>query len=351
MKIRLNWFVWGMIAGLIGLTSCNLTTEQKVDRLFRDYQGDDIPGAALMLIREGQPLLVRTYGYADLSTGERVNPRTNFRLASVSKQFTAMAIMILQERGAVDYENSLQTIFPEFPDYGRTISVRQLLQHTSGLVDYEDLIPDTATRQVLDHDVLELMMTQDSTYFPPGTAYRYSNSGYAVLAMVVEQLSGKSFASFLKDEIFTPLEMQNTVAFEKGISTVPERALGYRVEDDSVRFSDQSLTSAVLGDGGIYSSLEDLFRWDQALYTDRLISRASLERAFTPGLENYGFGWRIDAYRGHRRIHHTGSTCGFRTVIQRFPEDRFTVIILTNRAEPDVAPLAEKLVDWYLIKS
>jgi CubicO group peptidase (beta-lactamase class C family) len=193
------------------------------------------------------------------------------------------------------------------------------------------------------------MMEQDSTYFEVGTDYRYSNTGYAILAMIVEKLSGQSFAKFLSVNIFDPLGMDSTVAYEKGISEVPQRAFGYTAEDRTVILTDQSVTSAVLGDGGIYSSLEDLYKWDQALYTDTLISQMTLKLAFTPHLEIYGFGWRIDEYKGHTRIHHTGSTKGFRNVIQRFPEDQFSIIILTNRNDPDVAPLAEKLIDIFLL--
>ncbi|MGC9364465.1 MAG: serine hydrolase domain-containing protein [Fidelibacterota bacterium] len=332
---------------VIGLLSCS--TDRFADRLFRDYTGQKVPGAAVMIIDHGAILFQKGYGMADLERQIPVSSATNFRLASVSKQFTAMAIMKLVESGKLSYAETLANIFPEFPEYGEVITIEYLLQHRSGLIDYEDLIPDTATIPVRDSDVLQMMMTVDSTYFVPGTEYRYSNSGYAVLAMIVEEKTGKRYAEFLEDEIFHPLRMLNTVAYEKGISSVPNRAFGYHVETDSVVFSDQSITSAVLGDGGIYSSLNDLFMWDQALYTETLVSRESLTRAFTPMLENYGFGWRIDEYLGHRRLHHTGSTCGFRNVIQRFPDDQFTVIILTNRREPEVADLADKLVRRFLL--
>jgi CubicO group peptidase (beta-lactamase class C family) len=195
-----------------------------------------------------------------------------------------------------------------------------------------------------------MMMEQDSTYFQPGTDYRYSNSGYAVLAMIIEKISGKSFAEFLKKNIFMPIGMNNTVAHRKGISKVLNRAYGYTVDADSVRFTDQSLTSAVLGDGGIYSSIDDLFKWDQALYTEKLISHENLKLAFTPALENYGFGWKIDEFKGRFRVSHTGNTRGFCTVIQRFPDDAFTIIILTNRSESGVALLADHLADIYLIE-
>lgn len=329
------------------MTHCSLKKEQKVDQLFEAYRGDDLPGAAVMIIHHGRPVLTKTYGMANMEEKIPITRKTNFRLASVTKQFTAMCIMMLKEQGKLDYSISLKDVFAAFPDYGKEISVLHILRHTSGLLAYEDLIPDTTKVQVLDKDILQLMMQQDSTYFKPGSAYRYSNTGYALLSEIIKKVSGKTFAEFLRENIFRPLGMNNTVAYEKGVSTVVNRAYGYTVHADSVAFSDQSAYSAVLGDGGIYSSLDDLNKWDQALYTDSLVSGATLQQAFTPHFENYGFGWRIDTYKNHRRIHHTGSTSGFRNVIQRFPDDEFTIIILTNRKEPGVAPLAEKLADMY----
>lgn len=336
------------------LFACTPNKLATVDKLFKPYTGE-VPGASMMIIKDGQPFMVKSFGFAEVEKNIPVEPANNFRLASFTKQFTAMCIMQLAEKGKLNYEQKLTDIFPGFPEYGKNITIRNILNHTSGLIDYEPLIPDTATIQVLDSDVLEMMKAQDSTYFEPGTEYRYSNSGYAVLAMIIEKISGKSFAQYLKENIFDPLGMTNTVAYEKGISTVPSRAFGYAEENGVMGPKDQSLTSAVLGDGGIYSSVNDLIKWDQALYTDKLVSFGSLEQAFTPGsLKNgakldYGFGWRIDEYKGHRRIHHTGSTCGFATIIQRFPDDAFTIIILTNRAEPPLTDIANTLVDMYLI--
>jgi CubicO group peptidase (beta-lactamase class C family) len=334
---------------------CRMSPVEKAEQLFTSYTGAQ-PGAAVLVVKNGEPIFKKAYGTANLEARVPVAAQTNFRLASVSKQFTAMCIVQLVERGALAYETALQEIFPDFPDYGRAITIRHLLQHTSGLLDYEDLIPDTATVQVLDKDVLALMKAQDSTYFTPGAKFRYSNSGYAVLAMIVEKISGKSFAAYLRENIFSPLEMTNTVAYEKGISEALHRAMGYRMEGGQAVFSDQSLTSAVLGDGGIYSSIEDLFKWDQALYTNKLVSAAALAQIFTPGALNdatkteYGFGWYIDEYRGHKRVRHSGSTCGFRNEVQRFPEDKFAVVILTNRAEPEVEEIANKLADLFLLE-
>lgn len=353
MQHKFHGFIFA-ITLLISISNCSQDKESKVDKLFKIYTGD-IPGASLMIIKDDKPILLKSYGMADVEKKIPIKTHTNFRLASFTKQFTAMCVMMLQEQGKLGYDQTLKEIFPEVPDYGNEITIRHLLNHTSGLIDYESLIPDTATIQVLDKDVLNMMMERDSTYFPPGTQYRYSNSGYAVLAMIVETISGQSFAEFLKQKIFEPLEMPHTVAYEKGVSEVMHRAYGYANENGKLVFKDQSLTSAVLGDGGIYSSVDDLFKWDQALYTEKLVSFATLEQAFTPDVLqdgtqlNYGFGWRIDEYRGMKRMHHTGETCGFTTIIQRYPGQKFSIIILTNRNAPMLMELANRLADLFLI--
>ncbi len=337
-------------------TNCHRPIETQIDRLFQPYSGDTTPGAALMVIKNGEPLLIKTYGSAHIESQSPVKPETNFRLASVTKQFTAMCILMLAEPNKLSLNQTLQDIFPEFPDYGKKITISHLVHHTSGLIDYESLIPDSATIQVLDQNVLDMMRSLDSTYFEPGTEYRYSNSAYAVLAKIVEQISGVSFATFLKQNIFAPLGMTNTVAFEPGISEVSNRALGYAETETGLVPRDQSLTSAVLGDGGIYSSLLDLFKWDQALYTEKLVSAPIMKIAFTPdSLKNalptgYGFGWRIDQYKSHFRVHHTGQSCGFTSIIQRYPKDHFSIIILTNRDLPMLDELANKIADLYLIE-
>src|ERR1043165_6437954 len=185
----------------------------------------------------------------------------------------------------------------------------------SGMIDYEDVIPADMPRQLHDADVLKILETQHRTYFPHGKGYRYSNSGYALLALIVGKASGKDFATFLRERIFTPLGMTNTVAYEEGISTVKHRAFGYTEEQAQWSQTDQSQTSAVLGDGGIYSSIEDLAKWDAALYDDRLLSTKSRELAFTPVTDTddptirYAMGWRVTQERiGGRTVWHSGET-------------------------------------------
>jgi CubicO group peptidase (beta-lactamase class C family) len=348
MPLRL--ITTGVIFVIITLAGCQpMTPESSIQNIMSTYSVDDVPGAALSVIVKGEKVFHKGFGLASAETGEAVTTATNFRLASVTKQFTAMSIMMLVESGRLQYETPIDEIFPDFPPYADRIRIQHLLQHTSGLIDYESVIPDTMTSQVHDRDVLQMMTNSvDSTYFDPGTEYQYSNSGYAVLAMIIEKLSGVSFPGFLKANIFDPLGMSNTVAFVDGKSVVPNRAYGHTIEDDSVFVTDQSRTSAVLGDGGIYSSIDDLFLWDQALYTNKLVSVETMERAFTPNLEIYGYGWRIDEFEGRKRYRHSGSTQGFRNFIMRLPDDSITVVLLTNRNSDAVRPVAEQVAKLFL---
>ncbi len=346
------------VFAVIILFSCLFPQNLKpqIDSVLSDYNKEDSPGAALMIIQNGKILYSKGYGLANIEEKIHVTTKTDFRLASVTKEFTATAIMKLVEEGKLNYNDNLFEIFPGFPEYGKDITVKNLLNHTSGLIAYEDLIPDSATVQVKDKDVLAMMMSVDSTYFEPGTEYRYSNTGYALLAMIVEKKSGKSFAEYLTENIFDPLEMKSSVAYEKGISEVPNRAYGYERTDSGWTRKDQSLTSAVLGDGGIYTSIEDMYKWDQNLYKSKIISQASVENSFKRNLLkngdkiDYGYGWHLKTYNGDEIVYHGGSTVGFRNVIYRIPSKKFTIIILTNRDEGEPEKLAEQIVDFYFPK-
>jgi CubicO group peptidase (beta-lactamase class C family) len=301
----------------------------------RAYEGA-VPGACVAVLHGGVPILRRAYGLADVQAQVATTPATNFRLASLTKQFTSAAILLLVQDGRVGLEDSARKWLPNLPAAVGGATLRHLLTHTSGVIDYEDLIPEGTTSPLRDADVLGLLEVEDRGYFPPGTQYRYSNSGYVLLALIVGRASGEDFASYLRKRIFVPLGMQHTVAFEAGVSVVAHRAFGYSAAGQSWVRTDQSLTSATLGDGGIYSSVDDLAKWDAAMYDGRLLQPESLRVAFQPMTETddpsvqYGFGWRIT---GETRWH-SGETLGFRNVIVRWLEHRLTVIVLTNRNHP-----------------
>lgn len=324
------------------------------ESLMERYVGE-VPGASLLVVREGRALVKQGYGFANLEQRIPTTPVTNYRLASVTKQFTAAAILLLMEEGGLQLDDPLRTWFPALPEATRAITIRHVLSHTSGLIDYEDVIPPHLTRQLHDADVLRILESQNRTYFEPGSAYRYSNSGYALLALLVGKASGQDFASFLRERIFEPLGMQNTIAYEEGISAVSNRAYGYSERDGAWVRTDQNQTSAVLGDGGVYASIEDLEKWDAALYDDRLLSADLRALAFTPVTATddpsvrYAMGWRVTEERvGGTTSWHSGETIGFRNVIIRYPERRFSVVLLTNRDDPEPYQTARAIAHTFL---
>ncbi|MGA7437593.1 MAG: serine hydrolase domain-containing protein [Luteibacter sp.] len=323
--------------------------DARVDALMQRYQGD-VPGASLLVLKDGKPVVAKGYGLSDVEKHVPAAPSTDYRLASVSKQFTATAILLLAQDGKLSLGDTARKWLPELPPVAAPITIRQLLSHQGGLIDYEDIMPADTSVPLHDKDVLALLAKTDRLYFPAGSSYRYSNGGYAMLALIVERAAGMSFQAFLKQRIFEPLGMQHTLAFVNEGPAVPNRAFGYSEEGGHWARTDQSMTSSVLGDGGIYSNIEDLARWDAALYDKRLLSDASRKAAFTgwtatddPTIR-YGYGWRITG----DTLWHSGETIGFRNVIVRYPKQHLTVVLLTNRNDPEPYKTALKVAALYL---
>jgi CubicO group peptidase (beta-lactamase class C family) len=379
-----------VIVGIAFLTLCtadgaaaqsaDTSREKQVEAIFSGLTSPDAPGFAVLVRQNGKTTFERGYGLRDLHTKVKIDARTNFRLASFTKQFTAIAIMLLVHDGKLRYEKSLTQIFSDFPAYGETTTIQNLLTHTSGLPDYEDLMDAvekvkgptwTPDHQVQDDEVLALLEKEKSGKFPAGTSWSYSNSGYVLLGLVIAKVSGKSYGEYLHERIFAPLKMNHTIVFQKGRNEVANRAFGHSKENGAFKETDQSSTSATLGDGGIYSNLEDLAKWDDALSNHTLLSEKEMQPALTPvkladGSEphwpsetnddnlhpgkpvSYGFGWFLDPYQGHQRMWHTGGTMGFYTVIERFLHDHLTVIILSNRTDWDREKLALQVADIFL---
>jgi len=354
----------------------------KLEAIFAPLADEKSPGFAVLVRKDGRAIFERGYGVRDLLTLAPIDARTNFRLASCTKQFTAMAIMLLVHDGKLRYDETLTEVFLEFPSYGKTITIRNLLNHTSGLHDYETLMEQeersgqhrwTAENQIQDAEVLTLLEKQNSTIFPPGTKWAYSNSGYVLLGSIVAKVSGRSFGEFLHERIFAPLKMEQTLAYEKGKNEIANRAFGHSKEASGWKQTDQSSTSATLGDGGVYSSLSDLAKWDIGLTQHTLLSETEMRPALTAaqlagGAQpvwpadsdrptgspvSYGFGWFLDPYRNRSRMWHYGDTMGFHTYIERFAGDpagrgALTIIVLCNRTDLDPEKLAAQVADLYV---
>lgn len=298
------------------------------------------PGSAILVLHDGKVIERRVEGYADIDARKKVTPKSNFRLASVTKQFTATAILLLEKDGKLRRSDLVADHLPGWPVYARDVTVQHLLQHESGLRDYDANVPEGAT-QLKDRDVLTFLQRQKDLLFPSGSSYRYSNSGYAILALLIEKASGQRFGDFLAARIFRPLGMKATVVHEQGRTTVKHRAYGHSRDGQRWRRDDQSPTSAVQGDGGIYSSIHDLEKWVRALDRCTLLDCQTLRQTWTPSRHGYGLGWRV----ADGVVSHTGSTRGFRNVMQRYPAKRLTVIILTNRNEGEPERTASALAN------
>ena len=326
-----------LFLGYINIITAQTEESQKeiIDFLFKDYIGKK-PSASFIIIKDGKIKKCQSFGYANLEKEIKATCNTNYRLASVTKQFTAMAIMKLISQGKLTYNTKLTEVLQDFPAYGKEITIRQLLNHRSGLIEYFKLYPKDSEQQIIDKDVLELLKKQDSTIFKPNKKFEYSNSGYALLAQIVEKTSGTSFKKFMDKEIFNPLKMKGSTVYVKDLK-IKNRAYGYKFNDSIYELKDQHGWSAVQGDGGIYSSVKDYYKWDQALYSNSIITQEELKPAFTNWDENginnkegYGFGWGIMTKNNTKYLVHSGGSIGFKNFVLRIPSKNISVAILTN---------------------
>jgi CubicO group peptidase (beta-lactamase class C family) len=287
---------------------------------------------AILVASGGRVVYRRGFGDASGESRRRTpfTPATSSCLASVSKPFTALAIMMLHERRRLSYDDPVARHLPELSRYAPAVTIRQLLTHTSGIPDYSSDL-DIERPGLTNADVLRAVIERGQVRFPPGQRYEYSNTGYVLLALVVERVTGRPFADFLRAEILAPLGMTHTFLQTDPRQKPPGAAVGYDA------FGNVSDYMAVLtGDGGMYSSVDDLYAFDRALYTDRLVRQPTLAEAFTPGAvregtTTYGLGWNVADDAGGKRVWHTGNTAGFRAFIERRLGDRSVVIMLTNR--------------------
>lgn len=349
-RFALSAVIWLMAAVGGHAQSAAPADRAQIDTLMSRYAGD-IPGASLLVVKDGQAIVRRGFGYADLEKHVKADSATNYRLASISKQFTAACILLLMQDGKLKLEDPVRKWLPELPPSDDKITVRRLLTHTGGLIDYEDLISPDRTAQIDDNDVLRMIASQHRLYFEPGSAHRYSNGAFVLLGLVVERISGMDLAEFMKRRIFQPLGMEHTLMYEHGRGPeVSHRAYGYSEKDGKWTRTDQDVTSATRGDGGIYSSVDDLAKWDAALYTDKLLNAQSRKLAFTPTEPladpdvDYGFGWRLSG----DTVWHSGESIGFRNIIIRWPKQHLAVILLSNRNEFQPYPLALTIGQLFL---
>ncbi|HWF10181.1 MAG TPA: serine hydrolase domain-containing protein [Bryobacteraceae bacterium] len=349
------------------------TINSGLEALVAPYREANAPGMVAIVIRDGRIAWQTAFGLADIETRRPITADTQFELASMTKQFTAMAIMILTDEGKLKFDDTLDKYCPEFPAYARTIHIRDLLHHVSGLPDYEELMVGKigddffssskgrrAAHEFTSAEVLKTLSRQPSLKFAAGSRFEYSNSGYEVLGQIIERVSGKRYAEFLKEKIFDPLGMHDTLVLDERRHSGPHLALAYRKRNGHWEDITYSPENYEYGDGGVESTVNDLFKWDQALYGEKLVRRATFDLAFTPGRTNdgkvvethffnhpsaYGFGWFISSENGAVVLEHGGDWSGYRTHIIRAPSRRVTAIVLTNSSNNDVARIAHRMIE------
>jgi CubicO group peptidase (beta-lactamase class C family) len=351
---------------LAGTSNPDLAGKSKrVDNLFAAFVTGNSPGGAAMVIRNGRIAHEAGYGLADLSRVTAITPKHAFHLGSIGKQFTAIGVMMLVEQGKIGYDDPIGMHLPELSRFGKDLTIRRLLHHTSGIPDcYGNAALNKElmrrNRKPANGDLIAVLGETGKPRFPPGEKFSYNNTGYDVLGALIERVSGQSYPEFMQQRIFGPLAMTHTFAMPN-----PERlashdvCLSYVRKHGRVEACKPDPLDNVNGSGSIYSNLEDLFLYDQALYSDRLVKQPTLAEAFRPAMLNdgraskYGFAWELGEYMGEPYIAHAGAWLGFDTYYLRFPNRRLSVFVLMNLdfAKPSPEKAAFRIATIYLEES
>lgn len=325
----------------------------QVDGLLSPFNQPQTPGVAILVIQDGRIVHHKGYGLARLDTKEPIGPDTAFDLASMSKQFTAMAVMILAERGKLNYDDALSKFFPDFPN-AQKVTIRNLLTHTSGLVDVISAKWFRQGYEPTSREVAKLFTQEPKLKAGPGERFEYNNAGYVLLALIVEKVSGQSFPTFMQQKIFKPLGMNHSLIWDETRPKIEHLALSYAPVDNSFKSIAFASDNFLYGPKGVITTTEDLSKWNEALDSEKLVKTATLRLAFAPmklndGSESpYGFGWGIAKDNGLLIIEHPGGYLGYRTDIRRYPGQRTTIIVLSNNAQVDGAALAKSIGHIYL---
>jgi len=338
MKKIFSPFVLLFIVFIFSGFSFSQTTDkaQKIDELVNKYVEYGLFNGSVLVSENGNVILSKGYGYADIDSKMECTPETKFRIGSITKQFTSMLIMQLVEKRKIKLDGKLSDYLPYYrKDNGDKITIHNLLTHTSGIPNYtndREFMQNGLTKKYSPKELVEKLCSGNLD-FEPGTSWNYSNSGYVILGAIIEEVTGKNYEDVLKENILIPLEMNNS-GYEHNDIKMTNQAIGYDNNPDAVvvsRYIDMTIPFAA---GAMYSTVEDLYKWDRALYTDKLITKESKEKMFTPFLKNYAYGWGIakaNANGVEKTIYaHSGGINGFSANIARFVTDNMVIIVLSN---------------------
>jgi CubicO group peptidase (beta-lactamase class C family) len=344
-----------VLAVLVGTTGVFAQNEQQtLDSIFKELATDHSPGCAVGAARGDTPIAARAYGLSDLEHNIPLTPQSVFYMASVSKQFMALAILLLERDGKLTLDDRARTYLPELPDYAAGITIRHLLHHTSGLRDYltlSGLAGNPADQVITERVVLNALARQLRLNFEPGAEHLYSNSGYVLLSIIVHRVSGRPLDEFAQERIFTPLGMRHTRFQHDHTTPIPGRALGYVRRGQNWRIANSMLD--VVGDGGMYSTIDDMLRWVAAFERPEfspLLSRMQQPGTLKDGkaiATGYGMGLSQGIYRGVATVSHGGALAGYRTNFMRMPGEKLTIVMLCNNATANVDRLTQMVAELY----
>lgn len=345
---------------LVSIFSANaqesIPQQKSIDAIFSRWDNKTSPGGAIGVIKDGKLIFSKGYGMANLDYNIPNEPNTVFKIASTSKQFTAASIIILAQQGKLSLQDKLSAYFPKFPPYAENITIQHLLNHTSGIRDYiilARLSGLSANDYYTNKTVEKLLTNQQELNFKPGEEFVYSNSGYWLLGQIVKKVSGETLAVFAKKNIFDPLKMKNSRFHDNLVEVVKNRAIGYR-SNRKGGFYEYMTTLNMVGDGGLLTTINDLAKWDDSFYDTSHFNKDFWNQMLQLGTLNngkktpYASGLATRNYKGLEVIHHSGSFVGYRTQFIRFPEAKFSVIVLANRTDTDPSRLAYKIADLFL---
>ena len=333
----------------------NAAKEQlQIDSLLKTIYKTDAPGIAISIIQNEKLIFKNGYGIADRETKTALNSKTNFNIGSLTKQFTALAILQLAERKKLSLDEHLDKFFLGLDKkVAETVTVEELLTHSSGIIDHYELTDTKSLKHAHINDVLNAIQNTDSTYFVPGSHFRYSNTAYCLLSLIVEKVSGVSYAQYLKKNIFKPLGMKETVVWNEK-ENIENEASGYEFDSAANSFkksgANENIFFSTEGDGGIYTSVDDYLKWFTALQSGKILSKGMIRLArssqFLIDKENhlsYGYGWFVNESSVPAKVYHSGSNGGFRTYSFSIPEKNFLIVIFSNRDDVNLEKLIKKI--------
>jgi D-alanyl-D-alanine carboxypeptidase len=337
------------------------TAISQIDSLMRTHYPNDMPGAEIAVVKNGKLIFQKGYGVSDAGSKQKINAETNFNIGSITKQFTALTILRLSDEKKLSLQDNLLKYFPAFnPHVGKLITIRHLLTHSSGIIDHYAFTDTSVVKHAVDKDVLKAVESVDSTYFTPGTEYRYSNTAYCLLALIIEKITGVSYREYIRKTIFQPLHMGNSQVLEiPGL--IRNKAIGYDYDTVTHQFNrldaGESIFFSTEGDGGIYTSMQDYLKWFNALQSGSVANPAIIAKArsaqFPVDEKNglsYGYGWFVckkpvplkngNGTAAAGSVYHSGSNGGFRAMVFTIPAKNYAVIIFSNRTNIDLESLA-----------